>query len=608
MEGPAHFSDSSFDYQHYVQDLNELAATAPSKELELAVVADTQFNMAYAGNGLEKMLAEMNIVDGIFSEQVGVQLKIVQSHVMSDDGYLTATNASTLIQDFRNYVHSEIGNPGLTHLFTGRNLDGSTVGIAYLSAMCSSYGVGITQKYGSMTALIAAHEIGHNFGAPHDNQSGSACATTGGTFLMNPMVNGNDQFSTCSLQQMNSRIQNAYCLNELDGLAPVISSTAGNSARVGLAYAYDADERIDVSGGTGLSYRLDFGPDGMIIEADGRIVWTPTAAQEGTQVAQITVSNAFGSDSQYFEIEVASAPAPAGDVIDFSQFYLGSYGGTQDKTGPVSIEDQGKTLRMQGNRWKYIDYPYVVTANTVLEFDFSSSKEGEIHAIGMDTDGQLRQKRILQLYGTQPYGKMLSRYNGKGQSQHYVVPVGLYYQGNMKTLFFGMDHDVSNPTGESVFSNVRVYEQSSEQLSFNFNDTEILSYAGGQDKTGSVHILEDGNVLRLQGNLWKAISLYTQIDKDSVLSFDFMSDSKGELHGLGFDNDDKETADKIFTLYGTQRYGNQTYSYTTPGQYQHFEIPVGQFYTGTFNKLFFMMDHDVSNPTGVSYFKNISIR
>ena len=27
-----------------------------------------------------------------------------------------------------------------------------------------------------------AHELGHNFGAPHDNENGSPCATTPGTF------------------------------------------------------------------------------------------------------------------------------------------------------------------------------------------------------------------------------------------------------------------------------------------------------------------------------------------------------------------------------------------------------------------------------------------
>jgi hypothetical protein len=36
--------------------------------------------------------------------------------------------------------------------------------------------------------------------------------------------------------------------------------------------------------------------------------------------------------------------------------------------------------------------------------------------------------------------------------------VGNFYTGDMQYLFFAMDHDVSNPTGNSVFSNIKVYE------------------------------------------------------------------------------------------------------------------------------------------------------
>ena len=52
----------------------------------------------------------------------------------------------------------------------------------------------------------------------------------------------------------------------------------------------------------------------------------------------------------------------------------------------VSVEDGGATLRIVGNGWKKVAFPYVVTADTVLEFDFSSSVEGEIQGIGFDTD------------------------------------------------------------------------------------------------------------------------------------------------------------------------------------------------------------------------------
>jgi hypothetical protein len=62
-----------------------------------------------------------------------------------------------------------------------------------------------------MSALIAAHELGHNFNAPHDGEAG-ACSTTPQTYLMAPKINFSEQFSACSLTQINARIQTAQCL------------------------------------------------------------------------------------------------------------------------------------------------------------------------------------------------------------------------------------------------------------------------------------------------------------------------------------------------------------------------------------------------------------
>ena len=54
----------------------------------------------------------------------------------------------------------------------------------------------------------------------------------------------------------------------------------------------------------------------------------------------------------------------------------------QDKDGTASIEDNGLTLRLNGNTWKAIDLSSIdLTADSVLEFEFSSSLIGEIHAI-----------------------------------------------------------------------------------------------------------------------------------------------------------------------------------------------------------------------------------
>jgi FtsP/CotA-like multicopper oxidase with cupredoxin domain len=113
-----------------------------------------------------------------------------------------------------------------------------------------------------------------------------------------------------------------------------------------------------------------------------------------------------------------------------------------------------------GNAWKKVAIQYNVTTNTVLEFDFSSSAEGEIHGIGFDGDNTI-DGNIFQLYGTQPYGIQDFNTYGSG-TVHYTIPVGTFYTGNFLDLTFANDHDVASPTGESVFSNIVVNEGSAQ--------------------------------------------------------------------------------------------------------------------------------------------------
>lgn len=90
-----------------------------------------------------------------------------------------------------------------------------------------------------MDSLIAAHEIGHNFGAPHDGQAGSACEAEPQTFIMSPYINGSDQFSACSITEMQDNIVAAACIVPLPSVDMTISQSGqapapllGNSVTV----------------------------------------------------------------------------------------------------------------------------------------------------------------------------------------------------------------------------------------------------------------------------------------------------------------------------------------------------------------------------------------
>ena len=189
-----------------------------SRNIDIAIVTDAEFTQANSINPHAAVIARMNIVDGIYTEQVGVHLNITEVRPLASNGSMIATTPSLLLNQFASYTSSPgFNNPGLAHLFTGRDMQGNTVGIAYVGVLCrKDVGVGVSQTTGTGTtgALTVAHEIGHNFGAPHDGEAGTNCASSPNTFIMNPVLNGSTQFSACSLQQMVPFISSASCMSD----------------------------------------------------------------------------------------------------------------------------------------------------------------------------------------------------------------------------------------------------------------------------------------------------------------------------------------------------------------------------------------------------------
>ena len=224
-------------------------AAGAVSNLDVALVADFEFTDEFGTDSNAELLSRMNIVDEIFSQQLGVQLTVshIDTNPNPNDPFSDVTDSSVLLQelsDFR-FGSDDQRAAGLTHFFTGRNLDGNNVGIAYSSALCSSrFGAGLTaiqrgDFFGSVPvdSLIAAHEIGHNFGAPHDGETGSACESTTLPRLMATQVNGSDQFSACSISEMQDDVDRAPCIQPLIGvdvevLAGVVPASVNNGAGV----------------------------------------------------------------------------------------------------------------------------------------------------------------------------------------------------------------------------------------------------------------------------------------------------------------------------------------------------------------------------------------
>ena len=166
--------------------VNPVTGMSPLKIARIATEADAEYVSALGGASLANahIMNIMNLVDGIYQVEIGVTFQIAFQNAWSDsssDPY-NSTAPSTLLSEFRNHWNSNFTNVqrSLAHLWTGKNLDGSTIGIASVGVVCRtpSSAYGLSQRFPvdsanpitAQTVVLTAHEIGHNFSAFHTNE------------------------------------------------------------------------------------------------------------------------------------------------------------------------------------------------------------------------------------------------------------------------------------------------------------------------------------------------------------------------------------------------------------------------------------------------------
>jgi Ca2+-binding RTX toxin-like protein len=136
---------------------------------------------------------------------------------------------------------------------------------------------------------------------------------------------------------------------------------------------------------------------------------------------------------------------------------------------------------------------------------------------------------------------------------------------------------------------------------------DIKAYGNGQDGGGTTTILDDGIGVEFDDNAWKFLEVNYNVTSNTVVEFDFRSTSEAEISGIGFDNDLNIDSNATFKVYGTQTWGRSNYdNYDGSGNWTHYEIDVGNFYTGQFSYFFFVNDDD-GGPANNAFFRNIFI-
>lgn len=215
------------EYDALRAELQALAGVT-LEQIDLGIVADYEYFSKHGASSATDMQNIINQVDGIFRSELGVTLRITKTIVYTtpSDPFSNTTNSEALLDELSSYKGNSanaLQSAGLVHLFTNRSLDGDTVGISWIGSVCnSSYGSGLSQDFtndNKSLVLLTAHEIGHNFNAPHDHQSGSACAATPSSYVMNPQIslNLNMKFSDCSKSFITPMVANARCMATVAG-------------------------------------------------------------------------------------------------------------------------------------------------------------------------------------------------------------------------------------------------------------------------------------------------------------------------------------------------------------------------------------------------------
>ena len=87
--------------------------------------------------------------------------------------------------------------------------------------------------------------------------------------------------------------------------APVITLPPAQTVMAGQTYRYDV--RATDPEGDPITFTLDSGPSGMVMDAAGRISWQPAAGDVRKHTVQVTARDSFGAtDTKSFDVTVTA--------------------------------------------------------------------------------------------------------------------------------------------------------------------------------------------------------------------------------------------------------------------------------------------------------------
>ncbi len=243
------------------------------------------------------------------------------------DPWTTSTEAQDLLISFTNWG-GFTNTHDLGQLWTRRNFDGSTVGIAWVGAVCTPNRYHTIQDFttnASLMRVTTSHEIGHNFDCDHD--------PAGSPNIMAPVVQNTSSWSALSIGTVNNYGPSRTCLSTTTcggtggGTSPPTAAFTGSPTNI--CPGQTVNFVNNSSGATSYSWTFIGGTPTTSTLPNPNVVYS----QPGSYNVILVATNSAGSNtSQQFNfVTVVAQPvagftsgAPVGLAIQFTNQSTGS--------------------------------------------------------------------------------------------------------------------------------------------------------------------------------------------------------------------------------------------------------------------------------------------
>lgn len=288
------------------------------KVLELNIASDWLDYLKYGQNAATMEAHHTGVINNVQVNYTGqfnddIQFLINEfwnSTCNSCDPWTSSTNPGTLLNSFMNW-----GNGGgfvddtydNAELWTDRDFDGSTIGIAFVPGVCKNTRYNAIQDWTTNASLLrctVSHEFGHNFNMDHDGASG---------FIMSPSVSNTNTWSAASKTSMNNYLPTISCLSACGGGLPPVADFLGDPTEgcKPLVVAF-----TDQSTNNPSSWSWTF-PGGTPAASTAKNPLV-TYNTKGTYNVSLTVTNGFGTSSvtKNLYIKVRDIPTAGFNAVE----------------------------------------------------------------------------------------------------------------------------------------------------------------------------------------------------------------------------------------------------------------------------------------------------